>query len=228
MEPRIVRLSETSLIIYLGEEIDTDLIQTLTSLSQAISSKFRHGIVDVIPSYTSVFVEFHPLRVTYQQINHWLNETLSRLDSLEHMIKPQQISLPVYYHPDVAPDLESLAKERGLTVEEVIQIHSQIEYTVCAIGFAPGFAFLASVDERIAMPRHAEPKSKVAKGSVGIAGRQTAVYPLETPGGWQVIGNCPMSLFTPEQSPMMPFNVGDLVRFGPISRDEFIALGGQL
>jgi KipI family sensor histidine kinase inhibitor len=115
-----------------------------------------------------------------------------------------------------------------MSVEELIAIHAGRDYTVCAIGFAPGFAFLAEVDESIAIPRHVTPRSRVPAGSVGIAEKQTAVYPADTPGGWQLIGNCPVSLYDPKQTPPSPFDVGDQVRFVPIDRDSFIERGGRV
>ena len=138
------------------------------------------------------------------------------------------IELPVYYHPDVGPDLERVACNNGLTVEEVIAIHAGRDYTVCAIGFAPGFAFLADVDARIATPRHERPRAKVVTGSVGIADRQTAVYPMDTPGGWQLIGRCPVPLYDPEQIPLSPFELGDRVRFVPVERADYIERGGHV
>ncbi|GAL06566.1 allophanate hydrolase 2 subunit 1 [Photobacterium aphoticum] len=138
------------------------------------------------------------------------------------------IALPVYYGRDVGPDLQAVAEHAGLSVEEVIAIHSGQTYTVCAIGFAPGFAFLASVDARIAMPRQVTPRQQVPAGSVGIANQQTAVYPNASPGGWQIIGNCPVGLFSPDATPMTPFSVGDTVQFTPIDREAFLQQGGEL
>jgi inhibitor of KinA len=228
MLEKIVRLSETHLMIYLGDRIDPSLVHRLAVLTQRIQNQFGDKIIEVIPSYTSIMMEFHPLRIDERVLLDWLNQALVDLKSSDHTVVSHCVRLPVYYHPDVAPDLISLADNKDLSVEEVIAIHSAVEYTVFAIGFAPGFAFLGSVDDRISMPRHAEPRLNVAKGSVGIAGQQTAVYPLATPGGWQIIGNCPIDLFNLNQTPMMPFTVGDAVRFESVSRDAFIELGGKL
>ena len=119
--------------------------------------------------------------------------------------------------------------ERGkISVDEVIEIHQQQEYRVYAIGFAPGFAYLGEVDERIAAPRLATPRQKVPRGAVAIADRQTAVYPAVSPGGWNLIGLCPTRMFNPENDPSMPVQVGDRVRFAAIDRDDFLARGGEL
>ncbi len=138
------------------------------------------------------------------------------------------IELPVWYSPESGPDLESLANNAGLTPEEVIAIHQSSAYRVYAIGFAPGFAYLGQVDERIAAPRLASPRLKVPRGAVAIADRQTAVYPDVSPGGWNLIGLCPTRMFDPQATPTMPVSVGDSVRFKAIERDEFLALGGEL
>jgi KipI family sensor histidine kinase inhibitor len=217
-------------MVYLGDAIDPSLVGQLAHFTQRLKSHFSSGIVEVVPSYTSVLIEFCPLRVEVANLLVWCREQIQRMAFEAHSDQPlgKLVHLPVFYHPDVAPDLMDLARLKSLSIEQVIDIHSQTEYTVCAIGFAPGFAFLGSVDPRIAIPRHHSPRLKVAQGSVGIADQQTAVYPLDTPGGWNIIGNCPQTLFDVNASPMMPFDVGDRVKFEPINREVFIELGGML
>jgi KipI family sensor histidine kinase inhibitor len=228
MTMSVSQVSETCIIIYLGNEIDPELVSKLGQFTQRIRHQFDDKIIDVIPSYTSILIEFHPLEIEADELLKWCRDQVTQLDHSVSTISANVVCLPVYYHPSVAPDLEALALDKGLSVDDVIRIHSQAEYTVCAIGFAPGFAFLGSVDDRIATPRHREPRLKVAKGSVGIADFQTAVYPLETPGGWQIIGNCPLELFDINADPMMPFEVGDRVRFQSVTRDRYLELGGVL
>jgi len=138
------------------------------------------------------------------------------------------VVLPVYYAVETGADLESVAARAGLSVQGVIDLHAGAEYRVYAIGFAPGFAYLGQVDERIAAPRLATPRARVPRGTVGIAERQTAVYPSESPGGWNLIGRCPVPLFDPAAQPCMPVAVGDCVRFESISRARYLALGGEL
>jgi KipI family sensor histidine kinase inhibitor len=136
--------------------------------------------------------------------------------------------LPVYYDVEAGADLSDLAEASGLSVDQVIEIHSSTPYRVYAIGFAPGFAYLGQVDERIARPRLATPRLRVPKGSVAIADRQTAVYPDTSPGGWNLIGRCPVEMFNPASDPIMPVSVGDRVTFEPVDRARFLALGGDL
>lgn len=226
MTSSVSQVSETCIIVYLGKAIDPELVSKLAVFTQRVKQQFNGAIIDAIPSYTSVLIEFHPLKIETDELLAWCQHQITQIDQSVVARSGKLVCLPVCYHTSVAPDLEALAATKGLSVEEVIAIHTQSEYTVCAIGFAPGFAFLGSVDDRIAMPRHREPRLKVAKGSVGIADSQTAVYPLETPGGWQIIGNCPLELFDINADPMMCFDVGDRVRFQSISRERYIELGG--
>ncbi|OEF23849.1 5-oxoprolinase subunit PxpB [Vibrio rumoiensis] len=222
---RVVRLSETHLMVYVDDNIDITHAPKLALLCEKIKHTFPE-LIEIIPSYTSIMIEFHPLHTQVAKLEVFLRSLLVEFEKLQPTLKQQLIQLPVYYHPDVAPDLEALAKTHEIDIADVIQIHSEMEYTVCAIGFAPGFAFLGAVDERIVTARHAEPRLNVVKGSVGIADQQTAVYPADSPGGWQIIGNCPIDLFNPAANPMTPFKVGDKVRFVPIDRERFIELGG--
>jgi len=224
----IKRVSETHAMIYLGESIDPERASLIGSLSEKIRLEFSAGVIEVVPSYTSIMIEFNPLKIPYAALEARLTELLSCFKQSSQKSQERIIELPVYYHPDVAPDLQQLAEVKNLSVEQVIDIHCQTDYTVCAIGFSPGFAFLGSVDQRIVMPRHASPRLKIPAGSVGIADQQTAVYPDDSPGGWQIIGNCPIILFSPEREPMMPFSVGDKVRFKSVSRQEFIQQGGKI
>ena len=142
---------------------------------------------------------------------------------------PQQhIALPVYYDVEVAPDLSALAAHAALSVEQIITLHTEQTYTAYANGFAPGFCYLGHVDKAIATPRHATPRAAVAAGSVAIADRQTAVYPRQSPGGWHIIGRCPIVLFDANTQPPNTINVGDTVRFYAVDRQQFVSLGGTL
>lgn len=227
MKVEVCRVSETSLIIYFGHSIDLELIERIAAFSQMVQERYQDKIYEVIPSYTTLLIEYHPLKIDIKELMQWCQLQADQIANNKTLSsKSKTVTFPVYYHPEVAPDLQNLASEKQLSVEQVIQLHSEIEYTVCAIGFAPGFAFLGTVDAQIATPRHAEPRLKVAKGSVGVADQQTAIYPQETPGGWKIIGNCPVELFNINSEPMMPFDVGDKVRFEPISREKFLDLGG--
>jgi KipI family sensor histidine kinase inhibitor len=167
------------------------------------------------------------MQTDHLQVAHRVREVLARLEA-GATESGRTVVLPVYYAPESGEDLENLAAGAGLSTEEVIAIHSDTEYRVYAIGFAPGFAYLGQVDERIAAPRLATPRQRVPRGAVAIADRQTAVYPAVSPGGWNLIGRCPLRMFDPDAQPSMPVTVGDRVRFEPVSRARFLELGGSL
>ena len=213
-------------MLYLGDEIDVKQAPLIGEMARRIKAEHQE-VCEVTASYTSILVQVYSPRVKLDEFGERLVAMIGR-SVVTEKAEGKLIELPVYYHPDVGPDLEMVARNKGLTVAEVIAIHAGRDYTVCAIGFAPGFAFLADVDARIATPRHERPRAKVVAGSVGIADRQTAVYPMDTPGGWHLIGRCPVPLYDPEQIPLSPFELGDRVRFVPVERHDYIERGGHV
>ena len=225
---QIKRVSETALILYLGDVIEPNNANYIAQICNSIKTQLKESVYEVIASYCSILVEFNILKLSYSELETTLYKIVHENQSMLNKTVNKCIILPVYYDVEVAPDLLHIATAKGITIEQVIKIHTQIIYSVCAIGFSPGFAFLASVDPRIAVPRLKRPRLLIPAGSVGIADSQTAVYPDNSPGGWQIIGNCPNKFFDPTTSPMMPFSVGDSVQFNAISKPEFLDLGGQI
>ena len=223
---RIVTASENALIVYFDQAISSSQSQQLAMLATMIKSQLGKHIIDTTVSYTSVLITYDLFTCDQLTIKHAVKHIISELVDTEST--RQIITLPVYYHTEVAPDLARLAEQKSLSQTQLIKLHSEQTYTVFAIGFAPGFAFLGEVDEQLATPRLDTPRSKVAKGSLGIADRQTAIYPADSPGGWNIIGNCPIDLFSATKSPPIAFNIGDTINFAPIERNEFIRLGGNL
>ncbi|MCL1127108.1 5-oxoprolinase subunit PxpB [Shewanella surugensis] len=229
-------ISEDSIILYFGNEISLQITQTimrlveqltLNSPSHIFSEKIKQNILEVTPSYTSLFIQYRSSQLSGDELSHALQVWTHSSDLTGQQFESKTThQLPVYYHPEVGPDLHYLTLRHKLSQEEVVQRHQQTDYHVYAIGFAPGFAFLGNVDPHIATPRHDSPRLHIPAGSVGIANQQTAVYPSDSPGGWQIIGNCPLSLFSLEANPMTPFNIGDKVKFNAITRNEFLQLGG--
>lgn len=218
---------ENALIVYFKQENLTEANRKVSQLASALNPSPDNHIIELIPSYISLLIIFDPLNTDYWAIKALVTSSLSsEQQTLSNNSKI--IDIPVFYSTETGPELYYIAKQAKLSVEEVIHIHQQETYQVFALGFAPGFAFLGEVDKRIATPRLTTPRKKVPKGAVGIADRQTAVYPAASPGGWNLIGICPLSLFDPSTSPYIPFTVGDKVKFNAISKQEFIALGGQL
>ena len=162
------------------------------------------------------------------EISELLEDCLKQPSTATEDTAGRQVALPVFYSPEVGPDLLSLAKAKDLSPDDVIRLHHEHEYRVYAIGFAPGFAYLGQVNEQLATARLATPRAKVPRGAVGIADQQTAVYPSESPGGWNLIGRCPIRMFDPNVMDASKVNVGDRVRFEPIDRETFLEFGGEL
>lgn len=214
-------------MLYLDDEPGHRSAARVQAAAAAAEQALGALLVDLVPSYASLLVLFDPLKASHVDVLQRLRAALAALDTGEAPAG-ELVTLPVYYAPEAGPDLVPLAEAAGLTTEEVIALHTAPDYRVYAIGFAPGFAYLGEVDERIATPRRATPRPRVPAGSVAIADRQTAVYPAESPGGWNLLGLCPVPLFTPGIDPPMPVRVGDRVRFEPVSHADFIALGGEL
>ncbi|TXR51422.1 5-oxoprolinase subunit PxpB [Reinekea thalattae] len=220
--------SERSVIVYHDEPIGAQTTAQLQYLGKQIKSALGEQLLDLVQSYQSLLVIFNPRLSSHPSVIKIIEQCIENLPTGSMATHQQLVRLPVYYHEEVGPDLERIASHHKLTIEQVIERHCSQAYQVYAIGFAPGFAYLGEVASDIAMPRLKSPRPKVAKGSVGIADQQTAIYPAASPGGWNLIGRCPIELFNPEQTPAMPFNVGDNVQFSAINKDEFINLGGIL
>ncbi len=224
---RVEIAGENALILYFGEETSPAVSAQVQQAVSRIEQAMPELLIDLVPSYASLLVIFDMLACDHLEVRRRLRQCLQGLDNAESG-EGRLVTLPAWYDAESGPDLESLAERAKLTPDEVIAIHSSMEYRVYAIGFAPGFAYLGEVDPRIAAPRLSTPRQKVPRGAVAIADRQTAVYPAVSPGGWNLIGLCPTRMFNPDAQPTMPVEVGDRVTFKPISRDEFIELGGEL
>ncbi|MFA5495594.1 MAG: 5-oxoprolinase subunit PxpB [Porticoccaceae bacterium] len=182
------------------------------------------GVIrELVPGFASLLVIYDPWRVRPRVLCRRIAGLLASLSDGE-VAAGGTLELPVYYS---GPDLALVAGHSGLDIDTVIACHSGVDYQVQAIGFAPGFAYLGDLDERLALPRRSNPRLRVPKGAVAIANRHTAVYPQASPGGWHLIGLCPIPLFDPGRQPPMPFAVGDRVRFRAIDRGAYLALGGQ-
>jgi KipI family sensor histidine kinase inhibitor len=218
---------ENALMLYLGDQTSPAVSARVQAATQAVESVLGEDLVDLVPSYASLLIIYNPLSTDHLSIAHRVRQCLQSVQAVE-ATEGSEVLLPVYYHPESGEDLEALADRAAMSVDEIIELHSGTEYRVYAIGFAPGFAYLGQVDERIAAPRLATPRQKVPRGAVAIADRQTAVYPAVSPGGWNLIGRCPVRMFDPDANPTMPVSVGDRVRFEPIDRARFLALGGEL
>ncbi len=218
-----------SLLVVLGDTANTATAARVATAAAQIRALLSGSVTDMVPSYGSILLTFDLRRETASGLSVQVEALLKDLDQcVESGEAGQLVVLPVWYDPEAGPDLETVAHRHGLGIEELIHLHAQPEYRVYAIGFSPGFGYLGDVDPRIATPRRATPRVRVPVGSVAIAERQTAVYPQATPGGWNLLGRCPLRLFEATQPPHLRFFVGDRVRFEPIGRKEYQRLLAQL
>lgn len=229
----LIPLSENALVIKFGEQITPDVHQRVRQVATYFTEHHVEGIIEVVPAYTTVTVYYDPVQfakntnrksdievLPFEGICTVLKNILSSLESAN---TPQgnEVVIPVCYGGEFGPDLEEVARRNQLTPEEVVDIHTNGHYLVYMIGFAPGFAYLGGMSEKIATPRKNSPRLHIPAGSVGIAGMQTGVYPIESPGGWQLIGRTPLQLFRPHHPQPSLLQTGDRVRFQAITREEY-------
>lgn len=218
-----------TITLHFGDAIDIALVDRIQRAASALENQLEGRLIDIVPSYTTLLLRYDLLSDDLASLVAAVTDALSALPETQPEKSTRQvIEIPVYYDPGVGPDLESIARRAGLSVEQVIQRHSANVYNVFAIGFAPGFAYLGEVPSELATPRLATPRSKVPAGTLGIADTQTALYPLESPGGWNLIGRTPLRLFDPDRDHPSLLEAGQQVRFRAIDREEYLELGGRL
>ncbi|WP_277815799.1 5-oxoprolinase subunit PxpB [Paenibacillus sp. DMB5] len=235
--PRIIPLGDSAVSVIFEAAISPQTHRRVKAVcSRLISAPFT-GMIEFVPSFHSVAVyydgpavlrayphfiaqgeEYYPFPIVAALLEEMLKLADEQADPA-----PRIVSIPVCYGGETGPDLEFVARYNRLSVEEVIDIHSSADYLVYMLGFAPGFPYLGGLSPAISTPRRPSPRLAIPAGSVGIAGDQTGVYPLETPGGWQLIGRTPVALFRPHAVPPVRLQAGDLVRFYPVSFSEFSA-----
>jgi inhibitor of KinA len=220
---KIDALGDSALIINLADEISgsSGLLARVLSTAEAIEGAKLPGVVDVTSSYESVAV-FFKLTQIEPQIEDKIRALIASA-GVRSFGRKRRVEIPVCYDEEFALDLDRVANHTSLTPDAIVALHSSAEYTVACIGFMPGFPFLAGLPQRLRVPRLESPRTKVSAGSVAIANAQAGVYPLESPGGWNVLGRTPVELFRINESPPTLLRPGDRVRFRSITRDEFEA-----
>jgi len=220
---RFQRASDQSLLIYFGQQITLGAHERVKKLLRLLESEPIAGIRNLHPAYCSVLVKFDPRKWRHEQLEEILKQYLGRLEDVT-LPEPRQVEIPVSYGGEHGPDLIDVSKIHGMTPAQVIELHSSPAYVVYFLGFVPGFAYLGELPEALVTPRLATPRRRVPAGSVGIAGRQTGVYPVATPGGWRLLGRTPISMFRPDRDGLSLLSIGDSVRFTPINPEQFAAL----
>jgi KipI family sensor histidine kinase inhibitor len=225
---KIEQVAPNALIITFGESISIEALHIVQKAYKNIQSLEDKHLFEITPSYTTIFISFNLEYYNFEQLKDKFLEIVN-LNTLLNF-EEQLVNIDVYYGKEVGLDLEKIADTKKLSIDEVIDIHSNKIYDVYAMGFLPGFAFLGELDEKIATPRLITPRNKVAKGSVGIADTQTAIYPNNSAGGWNIIGKTSRELFfrTNPLDSISLLTIGKQVKFNPITKNEFLSNGGKL
>ena len=222
-QARFQPASDQSLLIYFGQQISLSAHERVRKFLQLLALEPIAGVRNLHPAYCSVLVKFDPLKWRHDELETILKQYLARLENVT-LPESRRVEIPVCYGGEHGPDLIDVSAIHGMTAAQVIELHSSTTYLVYFLGFVPGFAYLGELPEALVTPRLATPRRKVPAGSVGIAGNQTGVYPVETPGGWRLLGRTPIEMFRPDQSALSLLSIGDRVRFIPISPEQFAAL----
>jgi len=217
--------SDRALLVYLGDEISPAVHRRVLALLRALQAGELPWLRNLQPAYTCLLISFDLLQVDHAAVEAAVRRCATQSTDADAgagaVVTPRLVEIPVCYDLEFAPDLPALAESRGLSITQVVELHSSQTYLAYFLGFAPGFAYLGDLPAELETPRLPTPRTRVPAGSVAIAGRQTAVYPFSSPGGWRIIGRTPLRLFDPMRDPMNLISVGDQVCFHPISRDEF-------
>ncbi|NQW19029.1 MAG: 5-oxoprolinase subunit PxpB [Chloroflexi bacterium] len=227
--PRILNAGDSALVVEFGDAVDADINQSVYDFTAALELDSTFGVGEIIPTYRSALVNFDPLVISHVDVESAISRAISRSSATDtDERQPLIFTLPVQYGGEGGPDLERVAEHNNVTPDEVVRIHTSGVYRVFMLGFLPGFPYLGGMDERIATPRLATPRISVPAGAVGIAESQTGVYPMESPGGWNLIGLTPVQFFDPNVSPPVPIQPGSFIRFESKTADEIEKIKTQI
>ena len=221
-QPRFLLTGDTSLSVEFGNEISEAINRRIRAFGLALEAAAIPGVTELVPTYRSMMIHYDPEVIGYAALTARLTAVLGGLDQIA--LPPSQVlEIPVLYGGEAGPDLAFVAEHAGLTETEVIRLHAGRDYPIYMLGFLPGFPYLGGLDGRLFTPRLPTPRTAIPAGSVGIGGEQTGIYPIASPGGWQLIGRTPLKLFDPAAG-ALPYAAGDRIRFKPITREAFDAI----
>ncbi len=227
MNTRYLLAGDKSIVVEFGNLISEEINKKVVSLMEAIENSDINDFIDeMTPTYRSLMINYNPLKIDFDSLLKEVKLLEKNIKS-SGTIKKNIIEIPVLYGGEYGPDIENVAKHNNLSIEEVIKIHSEKEYLIYMLGFTPGFPYLGGMDERIETPRLKVPRTKIPEGSVGIASKQTGVYPIDSPGGWQLIGRTPLKLYDPDKESPILLKAGNYVKFVPITKEEFDKLSAE-
>ncbi len=224
---KLLLLGDSAVSAQFGEEICPEINQQVTALRDALEAAAAKGEIqglgELVPTYCSLLINYDPLVLGYDELAAKLEE-LSQGLVVKSDTERQVVEIPVAYGGEYGPDLAEVAAAHGMTEQQVIDIHSQPEYPIYMLGFVAGFPYLGGMSEKIATPRKESPRLKIEAGSVGIAGSQTGIYSVESPGGWQIIGRTPLKLYDTDREQPVLLSAGQYIKFKPISGAEYEAM----
>jgi KipI family sensor histidine kinase inhibitor len=217
---RYFLMGDRGLLLEFGDEISREISEKVRRMALAIQAEAIEGIVETVPTYRSLLTIYNPVVLPVEDLKKRLNRIEGDLQQTT-LPEPKLTHIPVIYGGMYGPDLEGVAKYHQISPDEVVQLHCSKPYLIYMIGFMPGFPYMGELPQALAAPRLKTPRLSVPKGSVAIAQRQTGIYSMESPGGWQILGRTPVELFDPRQDPPALLQMGDFVQFHPISEKEF-------
>jgi len=217
---------DCGLLVEYGDIIDPDVNNRVRSMAMVMEQNAPEGVTEVIPTYRSLLIIYDPCGTNPAKLQKTLKTLEARLDEIKIPL-PDTVEIPVCYGGDFGPDIEVVAESNNLTVAEVIKLHCRPEYLIYMVGFTPGFPFLGGLSEKLYTPRLETPRTFVPEGSVGIANNQTGIYPVASPGGWQLIGRTPVKLFAPGRRNPFLYQAGDRIKFSPISVEAYARIFKQ-
>jgi KipI family sensor histidine kinase inhibitor len=224
--PRILPAGDKAVVVEYGNEISEECNKRVLNLYSALKRQDVTGITSIIPTYRSLLIKYEPLKLTVDDLTALIAK--SDMSTSVEKFKPKVIEIPVAYGGDFGPDLEFVAEYHNMTPEEVIKIHTGSAYRIYMLGFTMGFAYLGGMSEKIATPRLEKPRTEIPAGSVGIAGSQTGIYPVTSPGGWRLIGKTPVKLYDPHREKPILLEAGNYIKFVRITPDEFHEIEQQV
>lgn len=223
----VVPEGDSGLLIQFEQVISPAINQRIAAIVKLIRAQQISGIIDMIPTYCSLLINYNPQAISYKELHHRI-ESIVKMDTKTESITKKVYEIPTCYGGKYGPDLKNIAEHAGLSEEEVIRIHSSSDYLIYMLGFLPGFTYLGGLDERIHTPRLANPRVLIPAGSVGIGGSQTGIYPVDSPGGWQLMGMTPVKTYDPNRAEPILVQAGDYIRFVPVSEEEYLAIEKQV